>query len=594
MSDNFLKIVKVQNSDGTYSDAINRVTDGDYVTCYNGNDLNTNLRNIFSTASGNMTNTSDIKDNIITFTSADTSSPSNFLSVDVFTTGSKSSVLFNNISKMSSNIRFLNNNKLDKTGDAKSNTVTFISDDTQSPNNFLSMNVLSSGSTIASLFNSMSKMASNIRFLNNNRVDNRYITKSNDGILVHDLPNNNSNGIKIFTDGSVNIANSITSNKDLNLILPVGDSSGSIKLVIDGTSNDGILTSCRVKNNLQDGALLLNNTGAFGLYSYTNSKWLMYMNSDGQVYGPDTFASSIKTLSAIGTGGKTAYNDTQHDGVWLTTDGEIHLTAGATSGGGIGFHYNRSANVTVSLSETSQGKLTCTGGIFANGVLCTGGKTAWNDTEHSGIYIAAGGEIHISKTSGGGGLIGFHFNGSASSTTTLNETDSGVLTCTAADFKCNGNISFLDYTGTLRRPVASALADGNRVGYLSAANLQSLTVSGQWGTTGTQYVAKTISLSGSDIRLKNNIKNCEIKSALDIINQIKMRSFDWLQTKEHQKIGFVADELEELDSKLAIGGGYEEDGTMNIKSVDTFYLLGYLTKAIQELSKKVEELQQER
>ena len=130
MSDNFLKIVKVQNSDGTYSDAINIVTDGDYVTCYNGNDLNTNLRNIFSTVSGNMTNTSDIKDNVITFTSADTSSPSNFLSVDVFTTGSKSSVLFNNISKMSSNIRFLNNNKLDKTGDAKSNVVTFISDDT--------------------------------------------------------------------------------------------------------------------------------------------------------------------------------------------------------------------------------------------------------------------------------------------------------------------------------------------------------------------------------------------------------------------------------------------------------------------------------
>ena len=591
MSDNFLKIVKVQNSDGTYSDAINIVTDGDYVTCYNGRDLNTNLRTLFSAEGSSMTNTSDIKDNVITFTSADTSSPSNFLSVDVFTTGSKSSVLFNNISKMSSNIRFLNNNKLDKTGDAKSNVVTFISDDTQSPSNFLSMNVLSSGSTIASLFNSMSKMASNIRFLNNNRVDNKYITKSNDGILVHDLPNNNSNGIKIFTDGSVNIANSITSNKDLNLILPVGDSSGSIKLVIDGTSNDGILTSCRIKNNLQDGALLLNNTGAFGLYSYTNSKWILYMNPNGEIYCPNTFASTIKTVGPIGTGGKTAYNDTQHDGVWLTTDGKIHLTAGESSGGGIGFHFNRSASVTTALTETSPGKLTCSGGLFAGGVLCTGGKTLWNDTEHSGTYISTGGEIHISKLSGGGGLIGFHFNGSASSTTTLNEAESGVLTCSSR-FKSTG------WSGGSATPINSANGDGSRIGYMSTRSKDSssgtLSITGQWGVTNGTYKEGTITAAFSDIRLKKNIKECEIKSALNIINKIKMHSFDWIDTNKHQKIGFIADELEKIDKKLSIGGGYETDEIMSIKSVDTFYLLGYLTKAIQELSQKVKELQQER
>ena len=594
MSDNFLKIVKVQNSDGTYSDAINIVTDGDYVTCYNGRDLNTNLRTLFSAEGSSMTNTSDIKDNVITFTSADASSPSNFLSVDVFTTGSKSSVLFNNISKMSSNIRFLNNNKLDKTGDAKSNVVTFISDDTQSPSNFLSMNVLSSGSTIASLFNSMSKMASNIRFLNNNRVDNRYITKSNDGILVHDLPSNNSNGIKIFTDGSVNIANSITSNKDLNLILPVGDSSGSIKLVIDGTSNDGILTSCRIKNTLQDGALLLNNTGAFGLYSYTNSKWILYMNPNGQIYGPDIFSSSLKTTGAIGTGGKTAFNDTEHDGVWLTTDGKIHLTAGATSGGGIGFHYNRSANVTVALNELVQGTIVC------NGAFGTGGRTAWNDTVNTGCLLTGGGEIHLSQGNTRGGTIAFHFGLSQSVTSGIYESAAGVIRCTATDFRCDGNINFLDYTGTLRRPIASAVSDGGRVGWIQTLkdsnNHPVLRVSGQYGTAGTTYntydfvSTQTI----SDIRLKKNIKSCEVNSALDIINKIQLHSFDWLSTNNHQKIGFIADELEKIDPKLSMGGETEKDGTINYKSVDTFYLLGYLTKAIQELSQKVEELQQER
>ena len=63
-----------------------------------------------------------------------------------------------------------------------------------------------------------------------------------------------------------------------------------------------------------------------------------------------------------------------------------------------------------------------------------------------------------------------------------------------------------------------------------------------------------------------------------------MHSFDWKDEKNgHQKIGFIADELEKLDTRLSIGGGYDEDGAMNIKSVDTFYLQGYEIKAIQEL-----------
>jgi hypothetical protein len=59
----------------------------------------------------------------------------------------------------------------------------------------------------------------------------------------------------------------------------------------------------------------------------------------------------------------------------------------------------------------------------------------------------------------------------------------------------------------------------------------------------------------------------------------------------HQECGFVADELEKLDPNLSIGGGYDEDGSMNEKSVNDFYLLGYLTKAVQELSAKVKDLE---
>ena len=97
--------------------------------------------------------------------------------------------------------------------------------------------------------------------------------------------------------------------------------------------------------------------------------------------------------------------------------------------------------------------------------------------------------------------------------------------------------------------------------------------------------------SNSDIRLKMNVKDSEV-NALSIINRIKVRQFNWKKDGKHQKIGFIADELEELDEKFSIGGGYEGKA-MDVKSVDTFYLMGYMVKAIQELSEQNLTLKQE-
>lgn len=107
-----------------------------------------------------------------------------------------------------------------------------------------------------------------------------------------------------------------------------------------------------------------------------------------------------------------------------------------------------------------------------------------------------------------------------------------------------------------------------------------LTINGRWNST--RNSNKTITVSSSDIRLKENIVDSSV-SALPIINQMKLREFDWKDHVEHQKIGFVADELQLIDSRLAIGGGYDENGIMNEKAVDTFYLMGYAIKGMQEI-----------
>lgn len=113
-----------------------------------------------------------------------------------------------------------------------------------------------------------------------------------------------------------------------------------------------------------------------------------------------------------------------------------------------------------------------------------------------------------------------------------------------------------------------------------------------------QNASGTVAFTSSDARLKRNIVDTDL-SGLDMMNSIKVRQFDWLDDEiagynkgRHQTIGFVADELEELDPFFIVNGsgGEDEDGNINPKCVDTFYMLGYMTKAIQELSAKVDEL----
>lgn len=250
----------------------------------------------------------------------------------------------------------------------------------------------------------------------------------------------------------------------------------------------------------------------------------------------------------------------------------------------------------ISINIGSGSKFYVNGETSCSGALGVGGRTAWNDTEDSGAYLTSSGQIHLAAGASSGGLIGFHYNYSASSTSHISESSSGVITISPAlkvaqlidDVTCTGTITATVASGhTNRTLIGSQTDDGQRVGMIRYTSSDGGGIACQNGTAGSSYAWRNWSVSASDIRLKEDIKDCEINNALDVINRIKMRSFNWIDSGEHQKIGFIADELEKIDSKLSMGGGVEDDGIINYKSVDTFYLLGYLTKAVQELSKKV-------
>lgn len=151
------------------------------------------------------------------------------------------------------------------------------------------------------------------------------------------------------------------------------------------------------------------------------------------------------------------------------------------------------------------------------------------------------------------------------------------------------------YNGSYR-PVGAWGAAGRRVGYLTTRGANSvyrLGINAQWDDTGTEDTAFstkfiTTNDSTSDVRLKENVKDCAI-DAMELIRKIKMHQFDWKESGNHQQIGMIADELEELDSRLAYGGGYD-NGILDPKQINTFYLMGYIVKALQEIDEKMTEM----
>lgn len=223
---------------------------------------------------------------------------------------------------------------------------------------------------------------------------------------------------------------------------------------------------------------------------------------------------------------------------------------------------------------------------FLNGLVRINANAIYTDGSSMGNNLTTSGTLSVAKTAGlkGGAYV-------------------------------QGSLTFEDYeetskdSPTRKRPVASTGTNGTRVAYLTSGKGTTTGLTGthrrlgiraQWGSTST-YTLDYLYSDGqvSDIRLKENVKDSEVK-ALETINQMKVRQFDWRRERGgwHQEIGFVADELEKIDPNLAMGGGYDENGEMDIKQINSTYLLSYAVKAIQELStivknqnKHIEELE---
>ena len=106
-----------------------------------------------------------------------------------------------------------------------------------------------------------------------------------------------------------------------------------------------------------------------------------------------------------------------------------------------------------------------------------------------------------------------------------------------------------------------------------------------------------ISIWASDGRLKRNIAPSTVE-ATNVIKSIKHREFDWKDTtKGHVNIGYIAQELEEINKDFVLKIPQYKDPEIKDEIVDYAYqiderkIIPYMTKAMQEMAERIEALE---
>lgn len=104
------------------------------------------------------------------------------------------------------------------------------------------------------------------------------------------------------------------------------------------------------------------------------------------------------------------------------------------------------------------------------------------------------------------------------------------------------------------------------------------------GTAQTFYIA----ITSSDEMLKDNIADTA-EQALSQVNAIRHRSFTWKEGAVKEKLGYVAQELERINARWVDHVPQPDGEDMVQPRIDR--IVPYLSKAIQELSARIDELE---
>lgn len=161
----------------------------------------------------------------------------------------------------------------------------------------------------------------------------------------------------------------------------------------------------------------------------------------------------------------------------------------------------------------------------------------------------------------------------------------------------NGGVEIVRTDGRSDRSIGYAVASRDGSGSTRIATIYITQSGGDYyvGFINTQNTVRFAVLTTSDAKLKKNIKDTKV-TALDYINQIQHKSFDLKEGDGHKDCGYIAQDLQKIYPGFVVEAPeYNNDGekTGGTLQVNTFAMLPYMTKAIQELSEENRKLKEE-
>lgn len=247
---------------------------------------------------------------------------------------------------------------------------------------------------------------------------------------------------------------------------------------------------------------------------------------------------------------------------------------------------NAVSDVTTKLSTAGQtvinGSNITTGTINCNRI--SGGTLNFSTISATGkIYISDASSAGLTMTSGShsGGIY-------SNSSRGLNISTSDSMRINSQQ---NGNIEISNlyaYNQPINIPMTSS---GTQK--INAINYQTGTAG--YNSIGTYMEVATANYGNfglnwwaSDISLKKNIIDYSGTSALEKINKIKHREFDWKENDIHVSIGYVSQELMTIDNSFAFE--VKQEGEQSTYQPNETVIIPTITKAIQELSTENNEL----
>ena len=370
----------------------------------------------------------------------------------------------------------------------------------------------------------------------------------------------------------------------------VTDAAADDGRIVFGTASSGtVAEKMRIDSS---GNVEVRDGGSLRTYRSGNSAYAgLFMDAGEKLYIRNSWA--VKDIVMLRTGEVGIGNDNPKAtlNTNLQVEGSILAYMSGTS-----LTFDGGKNVAVTHSSSALGTGTAGGLLLANNNNSNGAPSpliAFSARSASSSYNHTYATIHGEKTSSGadsnwntGALIFSTSSGTGPNERMRITKDGNLLinTTSKTSFPTNAGAAAFGAGGEVNLKLSS---------YGAAHTYQQFILGGSVVGSISSTTSTTSYNQSSDYRLKENV--VEMTGALDRVNQLQPKRFNFIADTDTTVDGFLAHEVQDIVPEAITGekDAVDDEGNPEYQGIDHSKLVPLLTKAIQEQQAQIEALQSE-